>query len=99
MRSDCGADQVEGRLNVGYPVPDGFIDRIFKGAAAAGHRAYLGAQQFHAEDIERLAPDVLLAHVNDAFEAHHTAYGRTGNSMLPIPCLSNDTPFSHTFCP
>src|SRR6266851_2972089 len=61
-----------------------------------GHRAPVS--QCLPHEIERQAPDVLLAHVHDAFETQHSADGRSGNAMLPSACFSNNAPFAHTFC-
>ena len=60
--------------------------------------AYFGAEQFHAEDIERLALDIHLAHVDDAFQAKHRADRCRGDAMLSRARFGNDALFAHAFC-
>ena len=45
MRAERRAQQVVGVAHIGHPVADGLVDGVFQGAAAAFHRAHLGAQQ------------------------------------------------------
>src|SRR5436190_17896618 len=40
MWANNRANQIKGRFNVRYPVPDCFIDSIFEGAAPTGYGAY-----------------------------------------------------------
>ena len=55
----------------------------------------LRAEQLHAEDVERLAPHVLLAHVDDALQAEHRADGRGGDAVLPRARLGDDRRLAH----
>ena len=48
------------------------------------------AEQLHAEDVQRLAADVLAAHVDDALEAEHRADGRGRDAVLPGAGLGDD---------
>ncbi len=95
MRPDGGADEVVGRLDVGHPVAHRLIDGVFEGTAARADRAHLGAKQLHAKDVERLALNVLLAHVDDAFESLAGADGGRGDAMLARARLGDDAPLAH----
>ena len=44
----------------------------------------------HAEDVERLAPDVLGAHVDDALQAQQRARRGGGDAVLPRARLRDD---------
>ena len=55
----------------------------------------LGAEQLHAEDVERLALDVLAAHVDDALEAEHGADRGRGNAVLAGAGLGDDARLAH----
>ena len=56
---------------------------------------HLRAQQAHAEDVEALAAHVLLAHVDDAFEAEQRADGGGGDAMLARAGLGDDALLAH----
>ena len=43
---------------------------------------YLGAEQLHAEDVEGLALDVDLAHIDDALETEQRRRGGCGHAVL-----------------
>src|SRR5690606_15023221 len=49
-----------------------------------------GAEQLHARDVERLAPHVLLAHVDGALQAEQRRRGRGGDAVLARPGLRDD---------
>ena len=56
---------------------------------------YLCLQQAHAEDVQGLAANVLLAHVDDAFQAEHGADGGGGDTVLPRAGLGDDALLAH----
>ena len=95
MRPDRRADEVVRRRDVGHPVADRLVDRILERAAASGDRTYLRAEQPHAEDVERLAAHVLLAHIDDALQAELGADRRRRHAMLPRAGLGDDAPLAH----
>src|SRR5215472_1015878 len=98
MRSNCRADQVKSRLDVRYPVPNCLVDSVFKGAAPACYGTYLGTQQFHTENVEGLALNIVLTHIDNAFQAKHGADSRGCNTMLTSPCFGNDALLAHALC-
>ena len=49
------AEAVVRRLHGGHPLAHGLVDRVLQRPAARRHRAHLGAEQLHAEDVELLA--------------------------------------------
>ena len=84
-----------GGLDVGDPVADRLVDGVFEGAATTAHRGELGAEEFHAEDVGRLAADVLFAHVDDAFEPEHGADRGGGDAVLSGAGLGDDPALPH----
>ena len=67
----------------------------FEGLAAAGGGAHLGAEQLHPPHVQRLALDVLGAHVHDAIEPEERAHGRCGDAVLAGAGLGDDAPLAH----
>ena len=82
-------------LDVGDPVADRLVDGVFEGAAAAAHRRELGTEELHAEDVGRLAANVLLAHVDDAIEPEHGADSGGGDAVLSGAGLGDDPALPH----
>ena len=62
VRAGHRADDVEGVVHVGHPVTHRLVDGILERAAPAEGRYDLGTEQFHPEDVERLATDVFGPH-------------------------------------
>ena len=95
MRANRRAQQVVAVSGVSHPVPDGFTHRFFQCPAARGHRAHLGTHQLYAEDVQRLAPDIFLSHVDNALKPQlGTNCGRS-HPMLPGPGLGDDASLAH----
>ena len=84
-----------GGLHVGHPVADGLVDGVLEGAGSRLDGDDLGFQQAHPVDVEGLAADVLLAHVDDAVQPQHGAGGGGGDAVLPRAGLSDDAPLAH----
>ena len=55
----------------------------------------LGAEQLHAEDVQRLALDVDGAHVDLARQAEQRAGGRGGDAVLAGAGLGDDARLAH----
>ena len=55
----------------------------------------LGAEQAHAIHVDRLAPHVLLAHVDDALQPEHRAHRGRGDAVLAGAGLGDDPPLAH----
>ena len=72
-----------------HPVPQRLVDGVLEGAAARAHRSDLGAQQLHAEDVQLLARDVDLAHVDGALQAEQRGGGGGGHPVLAGPGLGD----------
>src|SRR5438067_786103 len=83
MRAERAAEQVVRVMHVRHPIAQGFVDRVFQGAGSRVHRNHLGAEQLHAENIQRLSPDILGAHVNDTAQTEKSANRGGGDTMLP----------------
>ena len=61
----------------------------------AADAAHLRAQQAHAEDVQPLPAHVLLAHVDDAFEAEQRAHRGGGHAVLARAGLGDDALLAH----
>ena len=81
--------------DVGDPVAHRFVDRVLQRAAARVDAQHLGAEQPHAEDVQRLALHVLRAHVDVALEAEQRAGGRRRDAVLARAGLGDDPPLAH----
>ena len=95
MRSQHAAQQVVRGAHIGDPVAHGFVDRVFQGARAGIHAAYLRTQQAHAENVQFLPPHVFRPHVHDALKAQQRADGGGGHAMLSGAGLRDDTMLAH----
>jgi hypothetical protein len=84
-----------GRAHVRHPVAHRLVDGVFEGAAAGVDADHLGAEQPHALDVDRLAPHVLGAHVDDAFEAEERRRRRRRHTVLPGAGLGDDARLLH----
>ena len=82
-------------LHGGHPIADGLIDGVLQCAAARAHRSHLGSQQLHAEDVQRLALHVLLAHVHHTLQAEQGGHGGHCHSMLAGAGLGDDPALAH----
>ena len=88
-------DAVVGVPNVGHPISHGFVDGVLQGFRSARHRMDTSPEQLHPKNIESLALDVLLTHVDFAFQIQQrTGRGRC-NAVLSRTRLRNHAPFSH----
>lgn len=54
-----------------------------------------GAEHFHPEHVQCLAITIDFAHVDDAFEAEHGAYGGGGDAVLAGSGFGDDARFAH----
>ena len=95
MRADDGAQDVVRVGHRGHPVAHGFVDRVAQRAGAGGDRAHLGSQHPHVEDVEPLAADVFLAHVDDTVEPESGTGRGGGDAVLPGPRLGDDPLLAH----
>ena len=71
-----------GRLDVGHPVADSFVNGVLKGARPRPYGTHFGAQQLHSEDVQRLAADIFFAHVDDALQSQHCAHSGGSDAVL-----------------
>ena len=95
MRPGGRADAIERVVDIGDPVAQGFVHRVFQGARAGLHRHDFGAEHVHAEDIGLLPLDIDGAHIDDAFEAEARAGGRRRNAMLAGAGFGDDAVLAH----
>jgi len=95
MRAKRGTQQVMGGRNVGHPIPHGFADGVFQGAAADGNPHHLCAQEPHAKDVEALPSHVFFAHVDGAIESEQRADRGGGDAVLASSGLGDDAVLVH----
>ena len=65
------------------------------GVRARLHYAHLGAEKFHAKDIERLTRDIFFTHEDLAFQAKSRRHGCRRHAMLSRAGLGNDSLLAH----
>ena len=82
-------------LHVRHPVAHRLVDRVLEGAAARADGAHGGAEQPHAEHVQRLALDVDLAHVDHALEAEERGRGGGGDAVLASTGLGDEPGLAH----
>lgn len=92
--ADGAADDVVGGVEVDDPGSHGFVDGVAEGLRARFDGDDAGAEEFDAEDVERLSSDVLGAHVDGAGHAEFGAHGRGGDAVLSRACLGDDPRFA-----
>ena len=95
VRAHHRADAVVGVADVRDPVAQRLVDRVLERARAARHGVHLGAEQLHAEDVQRLAPHVLLAHVDLALEPQQRAGGGGRRPVLARTGLRDHARLAH----
>ncbi|MCY1391613.1 hypothetical protein D9M71_64610 [compost metagenome] len=95
MRASHGANQVEGVVDVGNPVAQGFVHRIFQSAGTGSHRDDFSAQQLHAEHVGLLAFDVGGTHVDDARQAEARGHGGSGHAVHARAGFSDQALLAH----
>ena len=95
MRSGDRADHVERVVDMGDPVAQRLVHRVFQGAGPRMHRHDLGAEQLHAKDIGLLPLDVGGAHIDDAGQVEEGASRRRRHPVLAGPGLGDDPGFAH----
>ena len=92
---DDGTDDVVGVAHVGHPVADGLVGGVLERARTRVHGTHLGPQQLHAIDVQRLALDILRAHVDHALEIEERTHGRGGHPVLPGAGFGDDAALAH----
>ena len=95
MRSERGSEQVVGVADVGDPVAHRLVDRVLQRLAAGIDLTHGRAEQLHADDVQRLTPHVLGAHVDVALEAEQRARGRGRDAVLAGAGLGDDARLAH----
>ena len=96
MRPHHAADEIVSIAHIGDPIADALVDSVFERAAAGRHGAHFSAQQSHPKHIERLPPNVLFAHIDDALLIEHSAHGCGGDAVLSRPRFGYDAVLAHT---
>ena len=95
MRAERRAKQVVRVRDVGDPVAHRLVDRVLERAAAGVDAVHRRAEQLHPNDVERLAPHVLGAHVDAALEAEQRTRGRRGDAVLAGAGFGDDAALAH----
>ena len=95
MRPGDRADQVERVADIGDPVSQRLVHRVLERPRAALDRMNGRAEQLHALDVERLAHDILGAHVDLARQAEQCGDGRGGDAVLAGTGLGDQPALAH----
>ena len=95
MRAERRPEQVVRVFRTGDPVAHRFVDRVLQRAAPASTLLHLGAEQAHAEHVQRLPDDVFRAHVDDALETEQRTGGGRGHAVLSRAGLGDDARLAH----
>ena len=95
VRAGHGADHVEGGVDVGHPVTQGFVHRIFQGASTGDYRHHGGAHQLHAQYVGVLPVDVGAAHKDHALHAEARCDGGSRHTVHAGAGLGDDAFFAH----
>ncbi len=95
VRTGDAADHVKRVTDFRHPAPQGFTHGILQRACATGDGLNPCPQQLHPLDVWRLAHDIFLAHVDDAFHAEKCGHGRRGDAMLPGAGFCHQLGLSH----
>ena len=82
VRTHDRAEDVVGIAHVGYPIANRLVGRVFQCLRSAGYGAYLGPQQTHPEDVQRLPANVFSAHVDDRLQAEKSRHGGNAYAVL-----------------
>ena len=97
MRAQHAAKKIMSGPNIGYPIAHGLIDGVFEGARSRLYASYFCPEQAHTEHVQFLAPHILSAHINDAFEAEQRANRGGSDAVLARSSFGDDATFPHTF--
>ena len=95
MRPGDGADAIESRADIGHPVAQRLVHRVFQRLRSGLHRHHFGAEHVHAEHIRLLPLDVDRAHIDDAFEPEPRTERRGGDAVHAGAGLGDDALFAH----
>ena len=82
----------------GQAQAQGLVHGVLEGCGAGGDRSYRGTQQFHAEDIHRLAVNILHPHEDLALHPQKRRYSGRGHTVLASPCFRDDFFLAHPAC-
>jgi hypothetical protein len=77
------------------PIAHRFVDGVLERLAAGLDTFDARAEQSHAKHVQGLAPHVLGAHVDHAFETQQRACRRAGDAMLSRSRFSDDAGLAH----
>ena len=95
VRAHHRAEAVVGVADGGHPVAQRLVDGVLQRPAAAVHGFDGGAEQAHAEHVERLAIDVDGAHVDLALQAEQRRCGGRGDAVLAGAGLGDEAGLAH----
>jgi hypothetical protein len=95
MRPHGGADAVVRGVHVRHPVAHRLVDGVLQRARSTAHGPDPRSQKFHPKHVQRLALDVLLAHVDLALEVEQGARRGRGHAVLPGAGLGDHAPLPH----
>ena len=93
--SGSGTDDVESVFDVGYPVAQRLVHRVFQRPGTRGHRHNLSTQKAHAEHVRCLTLNVGRTHVDGTGQAKQRANRCRCNTVLTRAGFGNDAGLSH----
>ena len=95
VRTGRGTNDVEGVVNVGYPVTHRLVHGVFQGRCTGRNRVHFGTQQLHAVHVQLLTLNVGRTHEDLAFQTKTGRYGGRCHAVLTSTGFSNDFLFAH----
>ena len=95
MRAEDRSEEVVGVGDVGHPVAHRLVDRVLQRPAAGVDAADLGAEEAHAEHVERLPIHVFRAHIDMTLEPEQGAGGRARDPVLARAGFGDDAALAH----
>ena len=95
MRASRRTDDVERVFDIGDPVAQRLVHRVFQRARTGGDRPYRCTQQIHPKDIGALPFGIDLAHIDHARKAEAGGHGRRRHAVRARAGLGNDAGLAH----
>ncbi len=95
VRAGGGADDVEGVMDVGDPIAQRLVHRVFQRRRAGGDRDHGRAEQLHPEHVGCLPRHIGRAHEDRAGQAEPRADRGGGDAVLARAGLGDDPGLAH----
>ena len=82
----------------GDPIAHGFVYCVLQCSAARHGRNHLGAEKFHAKNIEGLTLYVDFTHEDFAFHTHEGCSSCRGDTVLTGASFGDQASLAHALC-